>query len=222
MVMKRYNIVSNAIKKITNPLLKALKDAQPTYDRVQFSDPVYDDEGNTIYSDGDLDIVAGQLNQVLGTSVIGRGSYAIVIGAKNADYVLKIVRTNESANFLTYARYCRRNWRRNKHLLKVYHIVDVEFDELINGGAYSIIISEKLRLDTSKANKFHYQTHRAGSWNTGGEKKCPKSQLSFMAACDNVFGYLERVSTRRICTDIHDENVLFRGKIPVIVDPVDG
>ena len=155
-----------------------------------------------------IDIVVDSFRK-RGYRKIGEGLYATVV-AKD-DVAIKICYARDNLNTIEYLNYCKTHWKKNPVLPRVYYTRELE------NGVYCIAM-ERLKKNTAKSSKHpivYFHDNYEDPLSKENKVLWDKNPMKALKAIKNI-------SEDEDDMDLHEYNILFRGKQPVFVDPLAG
>jgi hypothetical protein len=156
------------------------------------------------HGQGDTYIVEKQdFSTFTGLKFLGSGCYAMVY-AIDETRVLKIVKTSDSG-YARFAAICKNN--KNPHLPKI-------IAEAVWGGKQIYILERLTAFSESEHSDRGYAFMRAlEACAHGGENP-------YLAPVEGSFAEVMKIMRdNNLANDIHDNNIMMRGDVPVITDP---
>lgn len=161
-----------------------------------------------------------------GYKIVGSGGFSRVYINGAQDRVVKVSEHPDSS-WLSYAQYCQKNWKGNPHLMRVFALKKYTYwpDKRRKPDVYFIAVLERLKkrklpqwmensIIMATANKNLIHGILAGIWGNQLERfrsMYPKFYEMLMS--------LKKSRPRQSGWDIHSDNVMWRGDVPVLTDP---
>lgn len=145
------------------------------------------------------------------------GAYAhVYTHAKYPDKVLKVLQDDSDDAYIDYLKFCSEN-QDSPFVPKIHAIYIIQSDFYCYNEQYYAIVLEKLKHKRTKSFSNALDGLMGELINLAeivSKENIPDSIFSFSL---NLMDFIHR---KNLEIDIHDENVMYRGDIPVITDPV--
>lgn len=156
-----------------------------------------------------------------GWKYLGGGCFSEVYGHKNCDRVIKIVRRGDRA-YNVFVNNIKES--KNKYFPKIYKICRIIFIHnrtvLTEHDVYTL---EKLQNRSEEHHKYmpkHFHTESTSKLSRATDELKTKIKAENKEAWEALNLIFKLEKTEKLCEDFGSHNILYRGNIPVLSDPL--